>query len=182
MIMEEVCARENMMNAYLRVVRNGGAPGVDGMTVDELMPYCREHWSRIRWMLIGDMYRPRPVKRVDIPKPTGRGMRQLGIEKVRPIITRGILIDVAGFKNVDRLSKGYEVTVEDVRGALKRQGIREESIREGDALLFRYGWSSLWSEPDRYNDSPAGIGLEVARWVVAREATMIGSDQVSPPS
>jgi kynurenine formamidase len=104
------------------------------------------------------------------------GMRQLGIEKIKPIVTRGILIDIAGFKNVERLSKGYEVTVEDVRGALQKQGISEQSIREGDALFFRYGWSSLWSEPDRYNDSPAGIGLEVARWVVARKATMIGSD------
>jgi kynurenine formamidase len=104
------------------------------------------------------------------------GMRQLGIEKVEPIVTRGILIDVAGYKKVDRLSKGCEVTVEDVRNALNRQGIPEESIRSGDALLFRYGWSSLWSEPDQYNDSPAGIGLEVARWVVERKATMIGSD------
>ena len=104
------------------------------------------------------------------------GMRQLGVEKIGPIVTRGILIDVAGFKSVDRLPKGYEVTVEDVRGALKKQGIPEESIRAGDALLFRYGWSSLWNEPEKYNDSPAGIGLEVARWVVARKLTMIGSD------
>jgi len=104
------------------------------------------------------------------------GMRQLGIEKIRPIVTRGILIDVAGYKNVDRLANGYEVTVEDVRGALKKQGIQEATIHAGDALLFRYGWSSLWSEPDKYNDSPAGIGLEVARWVAARKLTMIGSD------
>jgi kynurenine formamidase len=103
-------------------------------------------------------------------------MLQLGIENVKPIVTRGILIDVAGYKNVDRLPNGYEVTVEDVRGALKKQGIQEESIRPGDALLFRYGWSSLWSEPDKYNDSPAGVGLEVARWIVARKLTMIGSD------
>ncbi len=104
------------------------------------------------------------------------GMRQLGIEKIRPIVTRGILIDVAGYKNVDRLANGYEVTVEDVRGALKKQGIPEATIQPGDALLFRYGWSSLWGEPDKYNDSPAGIGLGVARWVVARKVTMIGSD------
>jgi kynurenine formamidase len=104
------------------------------------------------------------------------GMRQLGIEKVKPIVTRGILIDVAGYKDVERLPPGYEVTVEDVRGALAKQGIQEESIRSGDALLFRYGWSSLWGEPDRYNDSPAGIGLEVARWIVGRKAAMVGSD------
>lgn len=104
------------------------------------------------------------------------GMRQLGIEKVKPIVTRGILIDVAGFKGVERLPNSYEVTVEDVRGALKKQGVAEDSLLPGDALFFRYGWSSLWGEPDKYNDSPAGIGLEVARWVVERRATMIGSD------
>ncbi len=104
------------------------------------------------------------------------GMRELGIEKIKPIVTRGILIDIAGDKRVERLPKAYEVTVEDIRSALAKQGMTEESIRPGDALFFRYGWSSLWSEPEQYNDSPAGIGLEAARWVVERRATMIGSD------
>ena len=74
------------------------------------------------------------------------------------------------------LDELIEVTVDDVRGALQRQGLDEDSLRPGDALLFRYGWSTLWNQPDKYNDSPAGIGLEVARWVVERKATMIGSD------
>lgn len=104
------------------------------------------------------------------------GMRKLGIETIKPIVTRGILIDIAGYKNVERLPNAYEVTVADVRGALERQGLAEDAIRDGDALFFRYGWSQLWSEPERYNDSPPGIGLEVARWVAARNATMIGSD------
>jgi kynurenine formamidase len=104
------------------------------------------------------------------------GMRELGIEKIKPIVTRGILVDVAGFKNMDRLPNGYEVTVEDVRGALEKQGIAEASIRPGDAFLFRYGWSTLWNDPAEFNNSPAGIGLEVARWVAERKATMIGSD------
>ena len=46
--MEEVLRRDNLMAAYKRVVRDGGAAGVSGMTVDELMPYCQEHWPRIR--------------------------------------------------------------------------------------------------------------------------------------
>ena len=45
--------RENVVAAHARVVRNGGAPGVDGMTVDELLPYCREHWARIRLRRLG---------------------------------------------------------------------------------------------------------------------------------
>ncbi len=104
------------------------------------------------------------------------GLRRLGIENVKPIITRGILVDLPAYKNLGRLSKDYEVTVEDIRGALARQGIDETSIRPGDAVLFRYGWADLWSEPAKYDDSPPGIGVAAARWVVERKLTMIGAD------
>lgn len=105
------------------------------------------------------------------------GLQKLGIEHVKPIVTRGILIDIAGYKGVDVLPNSYEVTVEDVRGALGEQGMTETDIKEGDALFFRYGWSKLWTEPDKYNTNPPGIGLAVARWVVDRKASMVGSDQ-----
>jgi RNA-directed DNA polymerase len=70
------------MAAYRRVVQNGGAAGVDGMTVKELMPYCREHWARIREELLSGRYEPQPVRRVEIPKPDGKGKRALGIPTV----------------------------------------------------------------------------------------------------
>ena len=63
LLMEEVCARENLMNAYKRVVRNGGAPGVDGMTVDALMAYCQEHWARLRIIKVIDGDTPHSVSR-----------------------------------------------------------------------------------------------------------------------
>jgi kynurenine formamidase len=78
---------------------------------------------------------------------------------------------------VDALANGYEVTVADVQGALKKQGISEAGIRPGDALFFRYGWSKYWTDPPKYNTNPPGIGLAVARWVAERKASMIGSDQ-----
>lgn len=81
-LMEEVVRRENMKAAYKRVVQNGGAPGVDGMGVDELMAYCREHWARIREELLSGKYKPQPVRRVEIPKPGGGGKRALGIPTV----------------------------------------------------------------------------------------------------
>ncbi len=83
---------------------------------------------------------------------------------------------MAGYKGVDRLPNGYEVTVSDVFGALEKQGWSEDSICDGDALFFRNGWSQLWSQPEEYSNSPPGIGFEVARWVEARNATLIGSD------
>lgn len=104
------------------------------------------------------------------------GMAALGIENTKPIVTRGILVDIAAYKGVEMLPNSYEVTVEDVRGALKKIGLTEDGLRDGDALFFRFGWSELWDKPDEYNANPPGIGLEVARWVVARNAAMIGSD------
>ena len=80
-LLEEVLCRENLMAASARVVSNGGAPGVDGMSVEALMPYCREHWAAIREKLFQGTYRPQPVRRVTIPKPGG-GRRHLGIPTV----------------------------------------------------------------------------------------------------
>jgi kynurenine formamidase len=115
----------------------------------------------------------------------GTGLRQLGIEHVKPILTRGVLIDLPAYKNVQRLEGGYEVTLADVRGALARQGIAESSIEPGDAVLFRYGWAQLWRTPAQYNGgSLPGIGVEVARWLVERQVTATGGDtstnEVSP--
>jgi RNA-directed DNA polymerase len=78
---DEVLRRENMQTAHARVVANGGAPGVDGMTVEALREHCRKHWPRIRQELRGGRYRPQPVRRVKIPKPGG-GTRALGIPTV----------------------------------------------------------------------------------------------------
>jgi len=69
---------QNVVRALERVERNGGAPGSDGMTVEELRPYLREHWLEIRAALDQQAYQPKPVRRVEIPKPDG-GVRLLGI-------------------------------------------------------------------------------------------------------
>ena len=77
-LMEEVCERENLIIAWKRVRANKGGPGVDGMTIEETLVYLREHWPTIREQLLKGTYSPRPVKRVEIPKPGG-GIRKLGI-------------------------------------------------------------------------------------------------------
>jgi RNA-directed DNA polymerase len=93
-LMEEVLRRENLMAAYKRVVRNGGAPGADGMTVEQLMPFCREHWTRIREELLSGRYVPQPVRRVEIPKPDGKGIRMLGIPTVLDRMIQQALLQV----------------------------------------------------------------------------------------
>ena len=79
---ERIVSRDNLMAALRRVRSNGGAPGVDGMTVEELPGHLRAHWPSIREKLEAGRYKPSPVKRVEIPKP-GKGMRQLGIPTVQ---------------------------------------------------------------------------------------------------
>ena len=80
-LMEEVCERENCKQALKRVKANKGSPGVDGMTVQQLPGYLKQHWPAIREQLLSGTYKPQPVKRVEIPKPDG-GVRKLGIPTV----------------------------------------------------------------------------------------------------
>jgi group II intron reverse transcriptase/maturase len=79
---EQIFSRDNLMAALKRVQSNGGAPGVDGMTVDELPDHLRVHWPSIREKLEAGRYEPSPVRRVEIPKPA-KGRRQLGIPTVQ---------------------------------------------------------------------------------------------------
>ena len=81
-LMEAVVERGNMMEAYAAVMRNKGAPGVDGMTVEALMSHLRQHWSGIKEALLNGGYHPQAVRCVEIPKPGGKGMRMLGIPTV----------------------------------------------------------------------------------------------------
>ena len=78
-LMEEVCELENCKQALQRVKANKGSPGVDGMTVDELPEYLKQHGLEIGEQLRNGTYQPQPVRRVEIPKPDGNGVRKLGI-------------------------------------------------------------------------------------------------------
>jgi RNA-directed DNA polymerase len=78
-LMEEVCELENCKQALQRVKANKGSPGVDGMTVDELPEYLKQHGLEIGEQLRNGTYQPQPVRRVEIPKPDGQGVRKLGI-------------------------------------------------------------------------------------------------------
>src|SRR5438270_6948041 len=80
-LMEEVCERENLKAALQRVKANKGSPGVDGMTVIGIKDYLKQHWPAIREQLLSGTYEPKPVRRVEIPKPDG-GVRKLGIPTV----------------------------------------------------------------------------------------------------
>jgi RNA-directed DNA polymerase len=80
-ILEDVCERANLKEALRQVKGNKGSAGVDRMTVDQLGDYLKQHWPAIREQLLNGTYEPKPVRRVEIPKPDG-GMRKLGIPTV----------------------------------------------------------------------------------------------------
>ena len=81
-LMEEVCERENLKAALRQVRANKGSPGVDGMTVVGLKDHLKKHWPAIREQLLNGTYEPQPVRRMEIPKPDGGGVRKLGIPTV----------------------------------------------------------------------------------------------------
>lgn len=113
------------------------------------------------------------------------GLEALGVEHAKPIITRGVLIDVAAYKGVPVLDSRYEVTAADLRGALAKQGIAEDRIERGDAILLNYGWAIYWDNPQKYNDgrfgvgenrgSP-GLGVGAAQWLTSKGVVMVGAD------
>lgn len=92
-LMEEVCQRENLNQAYRRVKANKGAPGVDGMTLRDLESWLREHKEALIASLLDGSYQPQPVRGVEIPKPGG-GVRQLGIPTVADRLVQQAILQV----------------------------------------------------------------------------------------
>ena len=93
-LMDKVVSRENMLLAYRRVMRNKGAPGVDDMPVEALWSFCQKHWLAIREQLLGATYAPQPVRKVEIPKASGKGMRMLGIPTVLDRLIQQAILQV----------------------------------------------------------------------------------------
>jgi kynurenine formamidase len=105
---------------------------------------------------------------------TADGLTSLGIENVGAIVTRGVLVDVAAYKGVSQLQGGYEITLDDLRGALAREKME---IHSGDIVLLHTGWGSLWmKDNEKFSDSAPGIGLAAGRYLVEREVVMVGAD------
>ena len=92
-LMEQMVTEANATEAWRAVKRNGGSPGIDGMTTKELRDHIRAHWESIRQKLVAGTYVPSPVKRVEIPKPNG-GVRPLGIPTVQDRWIQQMLLQV----------------------------------------------------------------------------------------
>jgi kynurenine formamidase len=113
---------------------------------------------------------------------TRGGFTKLGIEKVGMLMTRGVLIDVAGLKGVATLPDNYEITVKDLQDALARQNM---TLMPGDAVLINTGWGLLYGkENGRYVKTCPGVGIAAAEWLAKQDPMLIGADnwpvEVSP--
>ena len=107
---------------------------------------------------------------------SGRGFTKLGVEHVTPIFTRGILIDVAGYK--DRtLNCSEEISIADLTAALARQGLDEAAIQPGDALFYHTGWGAYWKTDNaKFNSCAPGLSDAAGDWVVAKKVLLAGTD------
>lgn len=102
------------------------------------------------------------------------GFTRLGVDKIGSIYTRGVLIDVAALKGVDMLAFGYEITVDDLQAALRKQGV---TLQSGDAVLIHTGWGKLWGVDNaRYNSGCPGIGIAAAEWLAKQDPILFGAD------
>ena len=102
------------------------------------------------------------------------GLGKLGVENVGVFVTRGVLIDMAAFKGVDRLPVGTVVTAQDLQDALEQQ---EVELSEGDVVLIHTGHGTLWMvDNEEYNRGAPGIGMEAALWLAEKKIAMTGAD------
>src|SRR4051795_11672881 len=131
-LMEEVCERENLKEALRQVKANKGSAGIDRMTVGQLSDYLKEHWPVIREQLLKGTYEPKPVTRVEIPKPDG-GVRKLGIPSVLDRFIQQAVMQVLQ-RRWDRTFSDHSYGFRPGRSAHQAVAQAQQYIAEG------YGW------------------------------------------
>jgi len=114
----------------------------------------------------------------DVQVGNAYGLQKIGAEKLHPIVTRGVLIDVGALKGDANMNAGTEITMADVRAALDKQGMANFKFEPGDGVFFRTGWSRHWIKDNAaYNAGAPGIGMEVAKWLSDEvQVGLVGAD------
>ena len=120
------------------------------------------------------------VKTGDIS--TRGGFTKFGMDKIGTLMTRGVMLDIAGLKGVEMLPDTYEVTVADLEGAMQKQNLK---IQAGDAVLIHTGWGKLYGKDNaRYVKTSPGLGIPAAEYLAKLDPMLLGADnwpvEVSP--
>ena len=144
---EEVCELENCKQALQRVRANPGSPGVDGMTIDELPEYLKQHGLKIGEQLGNGTYQPQPVRRVEIPKPDGNGVRKLGIPCVLDRFVQQAVLQVLP-KRWDPTFSEHSQGFRPGRSAKQAVHKAQQYIAEGYRWVVDLDWEKFF---DRVN-------------------------------
>lgn len=111
-------------------------------------------------------------KAIDFVTPAG--VKKLGIEGIPPIVTRGILVDIAGYRGVARLEEGDVIGVKELQAAMTKQGLE---IRKGDVVIIHTGWlSMLYEDPERFAAGEPGLDRAGAEYLVSKKVVAVGAD------
>jgi len=131
-LMEEICERENLKAALQQVKGNKGSAGVDGITVHQLPDYLKQHWPAIREQLLNGIYEPKPVRRVEIPKPDG-GVRKLGIPTVLDRFIQQAVMQV--------LQRRWDSTFSDYSYGFRPGRSAHQAVAQAQQYIATgYGW------------------------------------------
>jgi hypothetical protein len=131
-LIEEICERENLKQALQQVKANKGSAGVDGMTVGGITDYLKQHWPAIREQLLSGTYEPKPVRRVEIPKPDG-GVRKLGIPTVLDRLIQQAVMQV--------LQKQWDSTFSDHSYGFRPGRSAHQAVAQAQQYIAAgYGW------------------------------------------
>jgi kynurenine formamidase len=104
------------------------------------------------------------------------GLKKLGLENVKPIITTGHLFDLVGLKG-QSLNLGEEIKVADLEACLARQKVSADAIKSGDCVFLNTGWASLWNTDNAtFVKGEPGIGLDAAKWLISKDIVLVGAD------
>jgi kynurenine formamidase len=106
---------------------------------------------------------------------TPTGFTRLGVETVPPLVCRGVLLDVAGWKNQSPLPAAYSISADDLAGCAAAQSVE---VRRGDVLLVRTGYASLWNDEAAYLRA-AGVGKSGTLWAAERDVAAVGADNMA---
>lgn len=114
-------------------------------------------------------------REIDASVQTPYGFTELGAETIAPLIARGVLLDVARYRGVERIGVGNPVTPQDLEAVVRLQGV---AIHEGDVVLLRTGNGASWASPDVYLQA-GGASAEASSWLAARKVRAVGADNVA---
>jgi kynurenine formamidase len=107
---------------------------------------------------------------------TPAGFKHLGVETVPPLLCRGVLLDVAGWKGVGALPAGYSIPADELRACAAAAGVE---VRKGDVLLVRTGFGALWGGSEEVYLAAAGVGKSGTLWAADREVVAVGADNMA---